>query len=515
MGMRTGAGDRTAKVLFVLLAVLFVQGRWIALHLEGGASDVPLYARYAWEYGEAARLGVSFYEHHARAVQDEIDAARAAGKPPPSEEYKVVEYPPLAVALWQLPTLWMRQPDPGGDAAGNFAKEYVPAYRLGMAAVDAVLLGLMAGLVWRLFAAESVQERLGRLLAFVLFTLALLPFHYERLDLLQAALVVGAFALLVSPLPYGWSFAVLALAVHLKLVPLVLAPVWVVGSLPTAAARAPFGPGGRAALAARAAVFLALVVGGFLFFRATAGPHYLDFLEYHQSRGIEVESFWGCLLLALRPLGQAVEVYFSHCSLNLRSPLSQTLAAASGGVFVALGLAATFGLLAHARRLSDRPGDATQPGAMLAQRHPRTFACYALLFLMAFIAANKVFSPQYLLWLAPFAVLVPFRGAGRLLFQGAFFLACLMSSALLVLLATDVVKPGAEFYSWTIRELTDRLVVLLLARNLLFLGLAAAVVAHLIGSARRLGAPPAERKSPGGTGTAADQPTTPLLEAAK
>ena len=100
-----------------LLALLFVQSRWVALNLEGWGSDVPWYARYAREYGEAAHSGQSFYDRHAASVQEEIDAARAAGKPAPSEEYKLVEYPPLAVALCQLPTLWMRQPEPGGDPA--------------------------------------------------------------------------------------------------------------------------------------------------------------------------------------------------------------------------------------------------------------------------------------------------------------------------------------------------------------------------------------------------------------
>jgi hypothetical protein len=519
MGVRGEAGELISRVLLLLLVVLFVQSRWVALNLEGGASDVPWYARYAREYGEASQRGQSFYDYHASAVQDEIDAARAAGKSGPSEEYKMVEYPPLAVVLWQLPRLWMSQPEAGADSAGEFSKAYVPAYRLGMAVLDVALCLLVVGLARRLFASEPQTDRLGRLLSYVLSTLTLLPFLYDRLDLLQAALVVLAFGLLASHFHYVWSFAALTLAVQLKLVPVVLVPVWVVGSLPVAPSRSPFHSRLLATLAARGALLLVLVVGGFLFAYAWLGPRSLEFLEYHRSRGLEIESFWGSLLLALRPLGHNVEVYFSHCSLNVRSSLSSSLASASGWGLAALGLAAAVGFLAHCQRLADRLGNGARPGQALAYAFPQTFICYSLLFPMVFIATNKVFSPQYLLWLAPFVALVPFRGAGRWLFQGTFFLACLLSSALLILLGTEVVTPGTNPYSWTVREPTVRFVVLLLLRNLLFLGLLGTVVGHLVRDVLRLGASPHRASarvgiSPGDAGPLTDDRTTPLTETA-
>jgi hypothetical protein len=98
---------------------------------------------------------------------------------------------------------------------------------------------------------------------------------------------------------------------------------------------------------------------------------------------------------------------------------------------------------------------------------------------MVFIATNKVFSPQYLLWLAPLVPLIPFHGKGRFVFQGAFVLVCFLSSALLVVLGADVVDVGAEPYSWTVHGLTTRFLCLVLVRNLLFIGLLGALAGRL------------------------------------
>jgi hypothetical protein len=335
---------------------------------------------------------------------------------------------------------------------------------------------------------------MGRVLVYVLATFALLPFLYDRLDLLQAALVVAAFALLIAcrlPGHWVWSFAVLALAVHLKVAPVVLAPVWIVGSLPADAARPAASAKLLAALALRIALFLVFIGAGVAFFATTAGLRCLEFLSYHRSRGMEIESLPASLLLLLRPFGHDVDVYFSHCSLNVRSSLSPALAAGSVWALAGLCLAATAGLWMHCRRLTQRvgpvvansPDQAAAPGEgsgqTLAQLCPGAFATYTLVFLMVFIATNKVFSPQYLLWLAPIVPLIPFHGKGRCVFQGTFVLVCFLSSALLVLLGAEVVEVGTEPYSWTVHGLTTRFICLVLVRNLLFVGLLGAVVGHL------------------------------------
>src|SRR5262249_32709772 len=159
---------------------------------------------------------------------------------------------PLAVAFMRLPTLWM------GRAAGTmpaevFDREYRAAYRRGLAAVDVLLVLLVGWLARRLFPAEPPGEWAARLVFYLTGTAALGLLLYDRLDLVQALLVLGSLGLLVSRAHYAWSFAVLAAAVNFKLVPLVLAPVWVVGSLPTGRPLAPW-PEAALRILARAAL---------------------------------------------------------------------------------------------------------------------------------------------------------------------------------------------------------------------------------------------------------------------
>src|SRR5262249_35384193 len=145
-------------------------------------------------------------------------------------------------------------------------------------------------------------------------------------------------------------------------------------------------------------------------------------------------------LMALQGWGQAIDVSFSYGSINLVSSLSPVLAAIAPWLAAGLLLAATALVLVHARGLTAKDlGDVSGPGS-LARLHPRVFASYALLFLMVFIAAGKVFSPQYLLWLAPLVALIPLAGRGRRLFLWGFVGVCVLSTVVCpFLLVADMI----------------------------------------------------------------------------
>jgi hypothetical protein len=478
-----GSGGQTARPVLLLTGVLFLASRLLVLPFPQPVSDVAIYAQYAQEQQAAARRGVSFYDVHAEAGRQQAGKTRVTGSlAASSEEYETVEYPPLALLVMRLPTLWMRPQDAGAELTPAFIEEYRSAYRLGLAVVDAGLFALVVILVRWLFPREGRGEWLGRLLAYLGSTLALWYLLYDRLDLIQSALVVLALALLLSRLHYGWSFAVLALAINFKLAPVVLAPVWVVGSWPGSRALALSRPQVLAALAARAVLLLGMVAGCFLPFYLSAGDRCLGFLAYHRARGIEFESLYGSLLMTLPGRGQPLGVRFSYGSINLVSSLSPVLAALAPWLTAGLLLAATGLVLAHARRLSTTdPGEGSRPGS-LARLHPRTFVCYALLFLMVFIAGGKVFSPQYLLWLAPLVALIPLAGRARRLFLGGFVAVCVLSTVVCpFLLVADMIdrtspESGA---AWALKAPTVRLAVILTVRNLLFLGLTASLAVHL------------------------------------
>jgi hypothetical protein len=170
----------------------------------------------------------------------------------------------------------------------------------------------------------------------------------------------------------------------------------------------------------------------------------------------------------------------------LRAPTALLVGEGGGGAglpaFSAPGLPA---FSAHCRQ-GGCPADAT-----LAQLDPGTFAGYSLLFLMLFIATNKVFSPQYLLWLAPLVCLIPFRGRRRSLFVWTFLLVCVLTTILFpFLFLADLVGPGAaETVPLTINDPTPRLATLLVIRNLLFLAATGLLAAGLWAHNREVAAP--------------------------
>jgi hypothetical protein len=188
----------------------------------------------------------------------------------------------------------------------------------------------------------------------------------------------------------------------------------------------------------------------------------------------------------LSPLAHPVSVSYSYGSINLHSPLIPALVALSPSLTAAVLLAATALLLLHFYRLSSLSPKGLVAGATLAQLHPLLIVQYTLLFLMLSIATGKVFSTQYLLWLAPLVVLLPAGGSQRV-FVWTFLVVCVLSTALVPYLflsdLVDTATTPTPPLPLAIKEPTARLVAILLIRNLLFLGLTVGLATHLIRAA--------------------------------
>jgi hypothetical protein len=482
-------GTRASWLGFLLVAIVFLGSRMLLLPGPQPTSDVGIYAQYAHEYEAASRQGVSFYDFHAQAEQEKAEAARAAGTLVASiDEYKDVEYPPLALAVMRLPELWMQERPAGGPLTPAFVEDYRSAYRLGMAVVDAILFALLVLLVRRLFAQESVGEQTQRLLVYVASTILLWHLLYDRLDLLLTLMLVFALFLLISRLHYAYSFAVLACAINFKLVPLILVPVWIAGSL-RGGERLTFAqPRVVADVGIRMAVLCAMVVGWFLPFYLAEGNRCLGFLAYHRARGLEIGSVSSSLLFPLQALGQPIDVEYSYGSINVRSSLSPLLVALAPWLAAGLLLGGTILLVVHVGRLSAQQGSACLAFPTLAQNHPGTFICYTLLFLLLFLVTNKVLSPQYLLWLAPFVCLLPSHWKGRRLLMWLFILICMVSTILVpFLFISDLVDlEGAQTVPRTFKNPSVRVAILLVFRNLVLVGLTVAQTMYLFGQMRNL-----------------------------
>jgi hypothetical protein len=308
-----------------------------------------------------------------------------------------LEYPPFALVPMVVPyAIWPFGPPTLNVYAWLFA---------GQMAVLLVALALVVGRIVRIRASwrrvepgdepatahsdlRSEQRRVGiQLLLLAAGASLALTWRFDLFPVLLATVGLWA-ALEHRPVAAG---AAIGAGILAKLFPLVLAPALAVAWLV---------PRDRFRLTQFASVAGVVVVGGMLPFVALAGYSAFAFVGYQADRGLQIESVGGGLVLLWGLI--------SGVPITLESPFSAweatgmlaraVLALTSAALFAGLGALA---LLAwrRARAEATREG-AVSPGTIV------TFATAAILVLML---TSKVFSIQYIVWLVPFAALLPGR----------------------------------------------------------------------------------------------------------
>lgn len=355
-----------------------------------------------------------------------------------------VEYPQLAVLFGSLAGMVTDALPPGAgrlrdarpdEGRGDVLSRYEVALGLVLFAVDVSCLVLVYLIARKLYPNETRARRVGRLVLYALLTGLLGLILYDRQDLVVAWFALLALLALAHGRPTV-GYAILVLGTAYKLVPALLLPVWV---LAAAARRA--GPGATPRRFLMATVREAAVAAVLLaawpvaIYLCSGGERAFVFLTFHSVRGLQLEApaAWPVLFL-----DHAAEVRHGYGSYNLHSSLADRIAVvlrfAMLGAVVVAGLIATRGFWRMAAwRGREKPAVLAPPflagtGVGLL---PHTVAA-ALLVWMAFILANKVGSPQYLLWVAPLVPLLPLRTAREWGWVGLFAF---------VLLATTLVYP--------------------------------------------------------------------------
>lgn len=275
-----------------------------------------------------------------------------------------VEYPPLATGLFWL--------------VGQLPGTYELAFSLTMMVFLAATA--VAGLV--------AARRLGlssRRQAAVVGLIALSPvvlgtLLQTRYDLLLAALLGWA---LVAALHdrFGWMWVLVAVAIAVKLVPLLLVPVLMVWHAHRRGRRRAL-RGGAAAVGGALLSFLPFVVV------APSGVWHM--FAYHLNRPAEIGSLPSSIVHAL---GLPFAHVNSYGSENVAGPVPDALATLC--TLVLIGLICAIAL--RTRRL------------LRVDSHAAVFVTALVATMLAMITFGKVLSPQYLAWLLPAALLIPGR----------------------------------------------------------------------------------------------------------
>ena len=287
------------------------------------------------------------------------------------------EYPPLAAALITVARISPLQ--------------FSTAFSLLMlVALCATALGVVAT-ARALAMSRRRQLAAGGVIA--LLPLLLGDFVATRFDLAVAALLAWMLWA-AAGLRWRTAWALLAAAVALKLAPVVLVPLLVIWHRRHRGGRAASGGAGLAA---------AGVIATFLPFIALSPGGVWRMFTYHLDRPLQIESLGSAYLLGLHALADIpLRVETTFGSQNLIGDGPVVIAAVSSALAVIGVIAACVTVAVLLRRT---------PGVAGA----RLFVTGAATTLAVVVAAGKVLSPQFLLWIVPAALLVGGR-YGRLAF---------------------------------------------------------------------------------------------------
>lgn len=370
-----------------------------------------------------ALLHVGWYQH--RLILDTVEYHRFGdaimrGRLPYRDF--PLEYPPGALPAFVLPAL-------GRPSLSLYNREF-------QILVALLGLGALAAMWWALATLGASRERAAAALCFFAVAPLLLgSVILYRYDLWPAALTVAGLAAVLARRE-RLGFAALGLGVAAKAFPAVVIPPALVYVWRTRGRR-----DALLCLAVAVAVAVAVVVP----FLALAPHGVRESVAGQTTRPLQIESLGAAVLLAAHHLGGlGLTMVSSHGSQNLVGSLPR----AAGSVSTGLLVAALAGIWIAAAR-----GPAT----------PERLVRWSAASLTAFIAFDKVLSPQFLIWLLPVVPLV--RGRRGLAASALLALALLLTQVWFPIRYFDLVHFDA-FPSWV-----------LLARDLVLLALLAVLTA--------------------------------------
>ena len=277
-----------------------------------------------------------------------------------------MEYPPGALAVF-LP--------PAAFGSGH----YNAGFKVSMALCGVATLVVVALLLVRLGA--STVRLWSALLLLALSPAALGPISLNTYDAWPALLTVAALAVLLAGSGVV-GLALLGLAFAAKVYPLVLVPPALVFVWRTA---------GRGAAVRAGAAFVGVAVAVIVPFLVLAPDGLLDSFRAQAGRALQVESLGGAFLAAADHLGMYSATVVHRTGHAISYDVAGSLPDALGyvgSVLQVLAVALVAWLYARGR---DEP-------ARLAVAFAAAVA--------GFLAFTRFFSPQYLVWLVPFAVLL-------------------------------------------------------------------------------------------------------------
>lgn len=293
-----------------------------------------------------------------------------------------LEYPPFALLPFVIPRM---------VALGLAKNYYIYAFLFLLENILFSTINML--LLLRVVSVYASQpQRIRALVFYTLFTLIISPVLLWRYDLFPTVLTVVALVAVLSNRPTLAGIS-LGLGVAAKLYPLMLLPVFTVYFFTNKSYRAIL----NIWLGTLGTVFLS-----FLPFLITTKDKLFSFLDYHKERGLQIESLPAGLISLVHKWGLIeLKTVAGYGSRNIVSPLDDIVLAVLPLLLIILYISMLVSCWYRFREERSK-SELMKVDSLVA---------YTLLALLIFIITNKVFSPQYIVWIIPFAALLKPRYA--------------------------------------------------------------------------------------------------------
>lgn len=401
-----------SKLALIIIVGFFLLSRFFVAEIyEAMGSDTYLYADRALMFRTAIQEHKTVYELSPITI----------------------EHPPLAVLWMAAPMILVHAPGTSETLVNPARVSWLSMFKFWYYLFDVFIFLILLYLFLKPTKFLKVQS--SGLILYLIMGLLLLNFIYDRMDLWQGGLIFLAFILLLSRRSWRWSFFILALAINFKLIPILLVPLFILGSLPVLSGqyfslKNFFHQKFVWPLIKRALFLLMIGVLIFLPFYLWGGLPTFDFFYYHLDRGLQLESFFSSLILVAAWFGLPAHVTHSFGSFNLASNVSDWLARFSGVAVVIfiIFIIYFFWRLLRKYFLSHTQTKASSPATNLAQLQPKIFLNLLIATLIGSMIFAKVLSPQYLLWVLPFFALLDFNFKKNAWAAILFVLACSLTN---------------------------------------------------------------------------------------
>jgi hypothetical protein len=291
-----------------------------------------------------------------------------------------LEYPPLSLLAFVLPNLVKLGRSLSYE---NYVWLFVLENAVWSIAITLVLVRVASFL-------QPKRRVTPMLTAYVVLIAIASPILADRYDLFPALLTLLSLLCVLGKCP-TWAGIWLGLGIVAKLYPVVLLPIFSLYYLINREYRIWLG-------------FLLGTIGSVLLtllpFALLTQGQLLSFLSYHKARGLQIETLPAGVISLGHVLGLTqVKWTFRYGAFEIVSPFNDRVLQWLPLVFILTTLGVIISCFTRFRYERITYGGITGESVII----------YVLIALLAFIVTSKVFSPQYIIWLLPFAPLLSLR----------------------------------------------------------------------------------------------------------